>query len=273
MTKKQTYPDDFADLRRRAEEEARADEPQAQNTLSPEEAGRLLHELQVKQIELEIQNDELCRAQGEVEASRARYFDLFDLAPVGYFTISGQGLIQEANLTAAGLLGTVRRDLVGKPLTLFILPEDQNIYYRHCKELFEAGTPQVYDLRVLRANADPFWARLETTEAQDSNGLSMCRAVMSDITACKLAEEKLADLDHRKDQFLAMLSHELRNPLAPILNAVQLLQLQKGQNSVQQKALAIIERQVGHCRTWSVTSWKSPARSLARFSFAMSRLL
>ena len=59
------------------------------------------------------------------------------------------------------------------------------------------------------------------------------------------AEEKLAELDRRKDQFLAMLSHELRNPLAPILNAVQLLQLQKGQNSVQQKALAIIERQVG----------------------------
>ena len=68
---------------------------------------------------------------------------------------------------------------------------------------------------------------------------------MSDITAGKQAEEKLAELDRRKDQFLAMLSHELRNPPAPILNAVQLLQLQKGQNSVQQKALAIIERQVG----------------------------
>jgi CheY-like chemotaxis protein len=72
----------------------------------------------------------------------------------------------------------------------------------------------------------------------------VCRAVLSDITAGKQAEEKLADLDRRKDEFLAMLSHELRNPLAPILNAVQLLQLQKGENSVQQKALAIIERQV-----------------------------
>ena len=232
-------------MRRRAEEKAHADEAQTQKTLSPKEAGRLLHELQVHQIELEMQNEELRRAQGELEAARARYFDLFDLAPVGYFTLSEQGLILEANLTGAGLLGVERRDLVKKPLTRFILPEDQDIYYRHRKQLFETGTPQVYDLRVLRADADPFWARLETTEAQDADGAPVCRAVMSDITARKQAEEKLAELDRRKDQFLAMLSHELRNPLAPILNAVQLLQLQKGQNSVQQKALAIIERQVG----------------------------
>ena len=245
MTKKQPRADDFADLRRRAEEKARADDVQTQKSLSPKESGRLLHELQVHQIELEMQNEELRRAQGELEAARARYFDLFDLAPVGYFTLSEQGLILEANLTGAGLLGVERRDLVKKPLTRFILPEDQDIYYRHRKQLFETGTPQVYDLRVLRADADPFWARLETTEAQDADGAPVCRAVMSDITARKQAEEKLAELDRRKDQFLAMLSHELRNPLAPILNAVQLLQLQKGENSVQQKALAIIERQVG----------------------------
>ena len=245
MTSKGDRPADAADLRRRAEEKARADDVQTQKTLSAKEAGRLLHELQVHQIELEMQNEELRRAQGELEAARARYFDLFDLAPVGYFTLSEQGLILEANLTGAGLLGVERRDLVKKPLTRFILPEDQDIYYRHRKQLFETGAPQVYDLRVLRADADPFWARLETTEAQDADGSPLCRAVMSDITAGKQAEEKLAELDRRKDQFLAMLSHELRNPLAPILNAVQLLQLQKGQNSVQQKALAIIERQVG----------------------------
>ena len=245
MTSKDDRPADAADLRRRAEEKARTDEAQTQKTLSAKEAGRLLHELQVHQIELEMQNEELRRAQGELEAARARYFDLFDLAPVGYFTLSEQGLILEANLTGAGLLGVERRDLVKKPLTRFILPEDQDIYYRHRKQLFETGAPQVYDLRVLRADTDPFWARLETTEAQDADGCPVCRAVMSDITAGKQAEEKLAELDRRKDQFLAMLSHELRNPLAPILNAVQLLQLQKGQNSVQQKALAIIERQVG----------------------------
>jgi PAS domain S-box-containing protein len=245
MTGKDDRPADAADLRRRAEEKARADEAQPRKTPSPKEAKRLLHELQVHQIELEMQNEELRRAEGELEASRARYFDLFDLAPVGYFTVSQQGLILEANLTGAGLLGVERRDLVKQPLSRFVFPEDQDIYYRHRKQLFETGSPQVYDLRVLRADATPFWARLEATEAHDADGAPMCRAVMSDITARKQAAEKLAELDRRKDQFLAMLSHELRNPLAPILNAVQLLQLQKGANSVQQKALAIIERQVG----------------------------
>ncbi len=245
MTKKRPHPDSFADLRRRAEEKVRADEAQTRETPSPEEAGHLLHELQVHQIELEMQNEELRRAQAELEASRGRYFDLYDLAPVGYFTISEQGLILEANLTGAGLLGVGRNDLVKQPLTRFVLPEDQDIYYRHRKQLFETGAPQVYDLRVLRADDAHFWARLETTESQDADGAPVCRAAMSDITAHKQAEEKLAELDRRKDRFLAMLSHELRNPLAPILNAVQLLQLQKGENSVQQKALAIIERQVG----------------------------
>ena len=183
MTSKDDRPADAAELRRRAEEKTRADDVQDQKTLSPKEARRLLHELQVHQIELEMQNEELRRAQGELEAARARYFDLFDLAPVGYFTLSEQGLILEANLTTTGLLGVERRDLVKKPLTRFIFPEDQDIYYRHHKQLFETGTPQVYDLRVLCADAAPFWARLETTEAQDADGTPVCRAVLSDITA------------------------------------------------------------------------------------------
>src|SRR5664279_3368242 len=126
MTSKDDRPADATDLRRRAEEKAHTDDVQTQETLSPEEAGRLLHELQVHQIELEMQNEELRRAQGELEASRARYFDLFDLAPVGYFTLSEQGLILEANLTGAGLLGVGRRALVKQSLTRFILLEDQD---------------------------------------------------------------------------------------------------------------------------------------------------
>jgi PAS domain S-box-containing protein len=246
MTKKRPHPDRIADLRQRAEKEVHANEVPTRETPSPEEAARLRHELQVHQIELEMQNEELRRAQSELEASRARYFDLYDLAPVGYFTISEQGLIQEANLTGVRLLGVGRSDVVKQPMTRFILPEDQDIYYRHRKQLFDTGAPLACDLRMRRADADPFWAQLEATVVRGGESDEpVHRVVLSDITERKRAEEKLAELDRRKDQFLAMLSHELRNPLAPILNAVQLLQLQKGQSSVQHRALAIIERQVG----------------------------
>src|ERR1039458_9788434 len=115
-------------LRRRAEALAgeRAGEmPENVEILSPEAARRALHELRVHQIELEMQNEELRRTQQELEASRERYFDLYDLAPVGYFTLSEQGLILEANLTAAKLFGVARSVLVKQPLSRFILPEDQ----------------------------------------------------------------------------------------------------------------------------------------------------
>ena len=93
-----------------------------------------------------MQNEELRRAQEELEVSRARYFDLYDLAPVGYVTLSEQGLILEANLTFVTLLGVTRGALVKQPLTRFIVREDQDIHYRHRKLLLETGAPQVYEV-------------------------------------------------------------------------------------------------------------------------------
>jgi two-component system, sensor histidine kinase len=188
VTQKKTRSDQAADLRRRAEKEARADVDNAQDSLSPAEVRQVLHEQRVHQIELEMQNEELRRAQAELEASRARYFDLYDLAPVGYVTLSEKGLILEANLTAASLLGVARGALVKQPLPRFILPEDQNIYYRHCQQLFEAGAPQVCELRMMKKNGIQFWARLEATAAEDANGTPVCRTVLSDITARKQAD-------------------------------------------------------------------------------------
>ncbi len=193
MTEKSTSIQ-AADLRRRAEKKARADEDKTLDTLSPEEARQVLHELRVHQIELEMQNEELRRAQVEIEVSRARYFDLYDLAPVGYITLGEKGLILEANLTVATLLGVARGDLVKQPFPRFIRPEHQDIYYRHGKQLFETGAPQVCELQMLRADAAPFWARLEAITAQDADGVSVCRVVVSDITNRKKAEATIRRL-------------------------------------------------------------------------------
>ncbi len=213
MTKKKTRSDQTADLRRQAEEMARAKAaqmPEDLETLSPEATRQLLHELRVHQIELEMQNEELCRTQGELEASRARYFDLYDLAPVGYFTVSEQGLIIEANLTAAGLLGVARGALVKQPLTRFILPEDQGIYYRHRKQLFETGAPQVCEMRLAKKNGAQFWARLEATAVQDADGAPVCRAVVSEITARKRVEAELQQAHDELEQRVVARTEELR---------------------------------------------------------------
>jgi len=185
-----------ADLRRRAEAQAHA--AAHPDTLTADQLRQLAHELQVHQIELELQNEELRRTQTALEVSRARYFDLFDLAPVGYLTLSAAGLIQEANLTAATLLGVTRTQLIHRPFTQFILPEDQDTYYQRHRQLCAApagaatsampaaaGQPQMCEVRLLRAKAEPFWVQLQTTVAYDADGERTMNIALSDITAQK----------------------------------------------------------------------------------------
>ena len=191
MTENKLDFDPASNLRRRAEEEVKVDEARSTKSLSPEDTRRLLHELRVHQIELEMQNEELRRAQAELDASRERYFDLYDLAPVGYLTLSEKGLILEANLTAATLFGVAKGSLVKQPLSRFILPEDKDIYYRFRKRLSETHAPQVCEVRMLRADAAPFWTYLDATAAQDASGAPTCRVVASDIAERKRAQEAL----------------------------------------------------------------------------------
>jgi len=214
-------------LRRRAEAlalERTGQSPDEAAALSPEAARRALHELQVHQIELEMQNDELRRTQEELETSRARYFDLYDLAPVGYVTLSEQGLILEANLTAAELLGVARGALVKQPLSRFVLREDQDIYYLHRKLLFETGSPQVWELRMVKKDAAPFWMRVEASTTRDADDTSAWRAVLSDITESKRAERAIQATNAELQEFAYALTHDLREPLRMVVNFTQLLE-------------------------------------------------
>ena len=198
--------DPASSLRQKAEEIARSNATQSlqdQEALLPTEMRRTFHELQVHQIELEMQNEELRRAQEELDAARARYFDLYDLAPVGYCTLSEKGLILEANLTAATRLGVTRHELVKQPISRFILKDDQDIYYRHREQLFKTGAPQACELRMVGKDGTIFWARLDATVVQDTHGEPVCRVVLSDITERKQYEEVqtfLAQTSSRPDR-------------------------------------------------------------------------
>jgi PAS domain S-box-containing protein len=107
---------------------------------------------------------------------------------VGYVTLDQSGLILEANLTTASLLGVARSAVAKQLLTRFIVPEDQDSFYFHRKELLQTGAPQAFELRLIRPNGAPFWVRLEMTAAQEVDGTAVCRAVISDITTHKPVE-------------------------------------------------------------------------------------
>ena len=149
--------------------------------------------LRSQQAELEMQNEELHRTHRELEISREKYFDLYDLAPVGYLTINERGLILEVNLAAATLLGSAKGDLVKQLLTHFILPEDQDIYYRLRKRLFESESPQACEIRMRRMNAPSFCVRIEAIRAKDDEGNPVYRITISDITTLKQSEEALRE--------------------------------------------------------------------------------
>jgi len=193
-------PEKVAKLRRRAEDIAQAQGGLTFNDQlpqSPEEARRTIHELRVHQIELRMQNEELRRVQEELDTARAHYFDLYDLAPVGYCIISQEGLIQEINLTAVTLLGMARSTLIRQPIARFVLKEDQDIYYLHRKRLFESNKPSACELRMVKQDGTPFWVRLTATppsSGRDREGGPACRLVLSDITDRKQAEAEKADL-------------------------------------------------------------------------------
>ncbi len=208
------------DLRRRAEERATKTATDGMTPGTLVEAEHLLHELRVHQIELEMQNEELRYAQLALDASRAKYFDLYDLAPVGYLTLSEQNLIIEANLKACTLLGIQRGALIDQPLTRFIVDEDQDLYYLHRKKLFATGKPQAYELRMKQIDDDRICVRVEATLAAGKAGEEPnCRITLSDITEEKRLRTQLALADRLSCVGLlaASMGHEVNNPLTYLL--------------------------------------------------------
>jgi len=159
---------------------------------------QIIHELQVHQIELEMQNEELKRVQLELEESRDKYQDLYDFAPVGYFTLSPKGLIYEANLTGASLLGFPRPKLIKMRFGQFVDPESENQWYQHINSVLKQEEKKSCVLTLKREDGSSFYARLESirmdalTEQQGETGEThVVRTAVGDITEHKLVENAL----------------------------------------------------------------------------------
>jgi PAS domain S-box-containing protein len=168
------------------------------SALPPEKVQQLIHELQVHQIELEMQNDGLRRAQQELEASRDNFSELYDFAPVGYVTLDEKGLILEANLTAAGLLGLERQSLIKMSFFRFVRQEFGDAFYLYLRQVFGTRSKQTCEIEMKRDEGSRFDARLEAVAVEDQSGqFNQCRTIVSDITEGKKAEEACRESEER----------------------------------------------------------------------------
>ncbi|MDP1610082.1 MAG: ATP-binding protein [Sulfuritalea sp.] len=250
-----------------------------------QDAQHLLHELQVHQIELEMQNETLREARANLEKSHNRYIDLYEHAPVAYLTLTADGLIAEINLTGATLLGMERGKLLHRPFSSLVVPQHRHRWMRLFDDLNERADRFGADFALRRGDDQVFQARLDC--AQESGlsgeipgvgaGATVMRIAVSDITLRKQAEDEIkrlnADLETRvrartadlvaanqslrlakiqadaanvaKSAFLANMSHEIRTPMNGILGMTHLLR-RSGVTPVQAERLDTIESSAHH---------------------------
>ena len=151
---------------------------------------RLVHELQVHQIELGTQNEELRRSQAEFKATHNRHLDLFDFSPVGHLKLDASGTITEANLRAGTLLGTNWKELIGQSLAGFIPVEDQDIFRRHCRKILKTGSRQTCEVKIQKATGAKRWVYLQSLMAHEKPGqVTHWWTTLLDITERKRSEE------------------------------------------------------------------------------------
>jgi PAS domain S-box-containing protein len=154
-----------------------------------EDINALIHELEVHQIELEMQNEELRQAQLDLRAALDKVTDLYDFAPIGYFSISDKGLILETNLMGATMLGMEREKLAGKRFSQFIIKDDQDAFYLHRQKLLETKTKQICELRLTKNDGTEFYAQLESSPVvAEAGNCIVIRTALSDITERKQIE-------------------------------------------------------------------------------------
>ncbi|MCF6150608.1 MAG: response regulator [Candidatus Kuenenia sp.] len=183
-----------SELREKAEKKLKPDAIPLGN-LSKTEIRKLAQELQIHQIELEMQAEELHKTQVQLEQSRQKYFNLYDLAPLGYFTLTEKGFILEANLEGASMLGTDRRSLIKKPLSKYMIKEDSDLFYLHLAKVAETENKETCELRMLKGDS-PFYVQLESIAVYDAEGnVNQYLTTITDISERMVAQRKLKDIN------------------------------------------------------------------------------
>ncbi|PLX88360.1 MAG: hypothetical protein C0618_04435 [Desulfuromonas sp.] len=216
---KPTKTDNADSLRRRAEDRLQKQKTPDDSSRSADQTERLLHELQVHQIELEMQNEELQSSRAKVEGLLKRYTDLYDFAPVGYFTLQQNGTISETNLAGAKLLCVDRAKLPGCRFETFVTEPDQPVLANLLRTVFESSSSHTCQVTLATTDQISRTVQIEATQSTEKH----CRAIVTDITAEKAAKNALVEIDQARNDFISMAAHELRTPLTAILGFTEVL--------------------------------------------------
>jgi len=214
-------------LRQRAVARVNLKVPDGALPTSLEDLRRLLHELYVHQAELELQNEELVQARGELEVASEKYADLYDFAPVGYLTLDRAGVIRASNLRGASLLGVTRSTLPGNRLERFVRPEGRATLAAFIEAVFLGERPASCELPALGADDERRYLRVEGS-LSDQGG--ECRLAVSDVTEQRRATDELARVEgevrHAQIEAIGLLvgglAHDLNNILTPIVAHAEL---------------------------------------------------
>jgi PAS domain S-box-containing protein len=197
-------------LRARAERLLSMGERTPSAEISIDDILAVTHELQVHQIELELQNEELRRAQLELQLTAERYADLYDFAPVGYLSVNAKGLIVKGNLTVASMLGVERRDLSDAPFSRFIYEDDTVRFRSLLRRMNRPHETESLELRLHPRDGDPFWARLEVITRPDPvSDVLLWQIAVSNIEAQKRAEQLMRYMTDELEERVARRTHQL----------------------------------------------------------------
>ena len=239
------------ELRCQAEERLRTKSPEMNVVRSEETTGRLFHELQVHQIELEMQNSELRQTREEVEKSLEKYIDLYDFAPVGYCNLDRNGIVRSVNLTTTCLLGIERSRLLGRRFSLFVVDENKLLFAEFLGKVFaRQGNKESCEVKLSTELNSTLFVRIEAFACMFTQE---CRVAVIDITERRHAEDALIE----KRQELEELNRSLE---VQIVQAVDNLR-QKDQMLILQDRRAIMGEMINNI----AHQWRQPLNLLGLY--------
>ena len=215
------------------------------HTQSEGDVRALVHELQVHQIELEMQNEELQRAKAEVEEMLNKYSNLYDFAPIGYFTLDEQGSILEVNLAGAGLLGVERQNLINRSFQLFVSSDRIPVFNTFCQKVLKTDIKQKCEVKLSRNDTTPVDALIEGIALQDSKDhIKQIQVAIIDITERKQIEEERLKIGKLESAGVLAwgMAHDFNNLLATILGNIYMAKQSVSQRDEAFEPLTIAEK-------------------------------